>query len=226
MIIERYTWEDAVIEAERQGLISAGAVNMCLRLAKAINWVPTNRRKGQPSGLYWKNEEALQSVGSSRATYYRYREELFKAGLFTEDRGNLIPLVPDLSQPETNESQPETGKSQPETDLSQPDNPYSEDTYSEDSYTDKTYSVSAAAGASAQVRDKDCSSSNLPYLVEPSLIPPNDPSFLFRNPPARQAGPTSTWRAQQEAERDRRALDKLETVGFKRPICREPQPAF
>lgn len=121
-LVQRYTWEDAVIEAESLGLLPAGAVNLCLRLARAINWVPAD---GRPSGLYWKNETALKSVNSSKATYHRYRQQLFDAGFFVEVKGNLLPQIPELSQIETVESQIETTESQL-------DSPYSEDTYSED----------------------------------------------------------------------------------------------
>lgn len=144
MRVQRYAWEDALIDAESLELLPAGAVNMALRLARAINWEPTGKRAGMPSGLYWKNEEALKAVNSSRATYFRYRKFLFDTGFLTEERGNLIPLVPDLSQVEapatTEESQIEitashieTSQSQVETDESQIDTPYSEDTYTDDS---------------------------------------------------------------------------------------------
>ncbi|MGY4959878.1 hypothetical protein [Streptomyces sp. 900105245] len=153
-IIERYTWEDSLIEAETQGIISAGAVNMCLRLAKAINWKPGNKRKGQPSGLYWKNEEALKAVNSSRATYFRYRKSLFEAGFFTEVNGNLIPQIPVLSQTDTDQSHIETKESQIETEESQTDTPYSEDTYSEDVSSDKNNAAVPAAGKEADNKDE------------------------------------------------------------------------
>ncbi|WP_328496768.1 hypothetical protein OHS59_31720 [Streptomyces sp. NBC_00414] len=146
--IERYTWEDRLIEAETLGLLPSGAVNMCLRLAKAINWKPGNHRKGMPSGLYWANEEALKEVNSSRATYFRYRKILFDVGFFTEIKGNLIPLLPVLSQIETGESHIETGESQTDT-------PYSEDTYTEDSSTEDTKSEkNAAVPAAIEAREE------------------------------------------------------------------------
>lgn len=147
--IERYTWEDAVIDthADYPELFPNGAVMLCLKLARAINWVPGGQRAGKPSGLYWKNEDALKAVGVSRATYFRYRTLLFDLGFFTEERGNLIPQVPTQSHietvlnaaqshVETIESQVETVQSHIETDESLGDNPYSEDNtvniYSED----------------------------------------------------------------------------------------------
>lgn len=137
MIVQRYTWEDALIKAESLGLLPTGAVNMCLRLAKEINWVPKN---GGPSELRWKNEDALKSVNSSRATYFRYRRVLFETGFLTERNGNLLPLVPDLSHIETVQSQVETNESHIETPESQVDTPYSEDTYTVDVLSEDTYS--------------------------------------------------------------------------------------
>lgn len=157
-IIERYTWEDAVIEAETLGLLSAGAVNLCLRLARAINWKPGNKRKGMPSGLYWKNEDALKAVNSSRATYYRYRKELFDAGFFIDINSNLIPQIPNLSQVETTDSQSETTLSQSETKDSQLDNPYSEDTYSDNLCREDLYSEDSSAVADATVAPSALSS--------------------------------------------------------------------
>lgn len=154
-IIERYTWEDSLIEAETQGIISAGAVNMCLRLAKAINWKPGNKRKGQPSGLYWKNEEALKAVNSSRATYFRYRKSLFEAGFFIEVNGNLIPQLPVLSQTDTDQSHIETMESQIETEESQTDTPYSEDTYSENVLSEDKDNDAAVPAASKESDIKD-----------------------------------------------------------------------
>lgn len=160
MNVKRYDWEDALIEAESLGHLEAGAVNMCLRLAKAINWDSKGRHAGKPSGLYWKNEDALTSVGSSRATYFRYRRQLFEIGFFKEEAGNLIPQVPELSQIETvvnnEESHIETGQSQVETTLShietpqsQVDTPYSEDTYTEDVLSEDSYSKETAVSADA-----------------------------------------------------------------------------
>ncbi|WP_147286308.1 hypothetical protein [Streptomyces parvulus] len=178
-IIERYTWEDSLIEAETLGLLPSGAVNMCLRLAKAINWKPGNHRKGKPSGLYWKNEDALKAVNSSRATYFRYRKTLFDLGFFTEEKGNLIPQIPDLSHIETAQSQIETPESHIETGESQTDTPYSEDTYSEDVSTEDVSSedrdaVSASdkeLDISRAKEDKESSNLSLPVVSEtPSLL--------------------------------------------------------
>jgi len=157
--VKRYEWEDTLLEAEKQGHLEPGAVNFCLRLSKAIKWEP---KGGKPSGLYWKNTEAFRDVGTSRPTYFRYKESLFKTGFLTEEKGNLIPLVPDLSrietvydveesQVETNESHIETVQSHIETEESQIDTPYSGDTYTGDSFTvdnavEDTPQASPAAG--------------------------------------------------------------------------------
>lgn len=92
MKINRYDWCDALIEAEKDGWLSAGAVNMGLRLATAIFWNPAD---GRPSGLHWKNSAACESVGVSDRTFYRYRAELVEAGFFEPKGGNLLTQLPD-----------------------------------------------------------------------------------------------------------------------------------
>lgn len=129
MTVQRYTWSDAVVDAQAAGLISNGALMVCLKLARAINWVPAD---GKPSGLYWKNEDAFKSVGISRTSYYDHRAELFEKGFFKMEKGNLIPVVPDLSALGTDESVVRITESAVRTDESAVRNPYSEDTYSED----------------------------------------------------------------------------------------------
>lgn len=142
--VERYSWEDALIEAQARGLIKNGALLLALKLAKAINWKP---KGGKPSGLYWKNAEALRDVGASRSTYFEHRKSLVETGFLTEIGGNLIPMVPDLSLvetvqegieslPETSESVLETEQSVVETPESVVETPYSEDIYSEDSLSE------------------------------------------------------------------------------------------
>lgn len=157
--VQRYEWEDRLIEAESLGLLSAGAVNMSLRLASAITWEPKGNK---PSGLYWKNESALEKVNSSRATYFRHRKALFELGFFIEERGNLIPQLPELSHVETEESQVETELSQVETDESQVDTPYTVNTYTVNSSTDNTYNdKDASANATASTATADAASVNL-----------------------------------------------------------------
>lgn len=139
MALQRYEWEDALIAAELDGILAAGAVNMALRLAKAITW----KRNGKPE-LRWKNQAACESVGVSRATYFRHRRSLFETGFLTEVRGNLVPQLPDLSQIEPVQSQSEMEQSQVDTDESQSDNPYTVDTYTGNSFTVDEYTVETA----------------------------------------------------------------------------------
>lgn len=142
--IKRYQWEDSLIEAHRVGLIENGALLVALKLAKAIHWAPV----GKPSGLYWANTQALEAVGAGRSTFYRHRQELFEAGFFKEVKGNLIPLIPDLSSVETTTSQAETSESQPETVESLGGKTYSEDTYTDKEYSEE-YSLQVTTAAKA-----------------------------------------------------------------------------
>lgn len=156
--VQRYEWEDALIDAHVAGVITNGALLVALKLSKAINWNPKGHR---PSGLYWANEEALRAVGAGRSTYFKHRGELFDGGFFIEQSGNLIPKVPEStletnkstvetlegdtqSTLETPKSTVETGQSTVETPKSTGDNPYTVDTYTVDTYSDD-----ATAGAVA-----------------------------------------------------------------------------
>jgi hypothetical protein len=91
MTVQRYEWEDLLIEAAAVGRISEGYADLARRLARPIHWNP---KDGKPAGLYWKNEWAMKSVGSSMPAYYRMKRELAEAGFFTMIRGNLIPTLP------------------------------------------------------------------------------------------------------------------------------------
>lgn len=159
--VQRYQWEDSLIKAETLGLLPAGAVNLGLRLSHAITWEPKNNK---PSGLYWKNEDALADVNASRATYYRYRAVLFETGFFEEVAGNLMPLLPDLSQYETDVSQSETSQSQSETAESQFDNPYTVDIYTVDSFTVDEDNVEAADASSTSLGDEGLGEGAQPCL--------------------------------------------------------------
>lgn len=127
--MNRYDWEDALIDAQTAGRIPNGALLVALKLARAINWKPKGNK---PAGLYWKNEEALESVGSSRASYFKHRKSLVETGFFTQENGNLLPTIPEKSLVETEKSPVETTESLVETEKSLGDNPLSEDTCSED----------------------------------------------------------------------------------------------
>ena len=146
--VQRYEWLDALVDAQTAGVIGNGALLFASKIAKAINWKP---RAGKPAGLYWKNTDAFKAVGTSRATYFRVKQSLFETGFLTEEKGNLIPQVPDASmiealaafqqsQVETNESHIETTESQVETGKSQGDTPFSVDTYTEDTYSEDVVS--------------------------------------------------------------------------------------
>lgn len=146
--VQRYEWEDSLLKAERLGLLPAPSVNMALRLAHAINWVPKDKNK--PAGLYWDNESALKQVGSSRSTYFRVKGPLFEHGFFIQVKGNLIPQVPDLSHFETEESHIETDQSQVETQESQSDTPFTVNTFSDDSLSVDSLSDNARVGDASQ----------------------------------------------------------------------------
>lgn len=158
--VQRYEWEDSLLKAERLGLLPAPSVNMALRLAHAINWVP---KANKPAGLYWDNESALKQVGSSRSTYFRVKGPLFEHGFFIQVKGNLIPQVPDLSHFETDQSQVETVESQVETPESQCDTPFTVDTFTDNSLSDNSFSDnvradgahSADCAALAPVKNKE-----------------------------------------------------------------------
>lgn len=142
--VQRYEWEDSILKAERLGLLPPPSVNMALRLAHAINWVPKDKNK--PAGLYWDNESALKQVGSSRSTYFRVKGPLFEHGFFIQVKGNLIPQVPDLSHFETEESHIETDQSQVETQESQSDTPFTVNTFSDNTLSVNSLSDNARVG--------------------------------------------------------------------------------
>lgn len=162
--IERYVWEDALIQAQKEGRICNGALLLALKLASAITWRP---KKGREPGLYWKNQDALEAVGAGRSTYFKHRGELFDAGFFKVVKQNLIPVLPE-STVETNptltestvetvttpeKSTVETPESTPWTPESTGDNPYSVDTYTVDTYSEGTASATAPAAGTEELRE-------------------------------------------------------------------------
>lgn len=90
---KRYVWEDALVAAERAGVLSGPAVTFCLRLSTAINWAPMKGGRDRP-GLYWENDTAFAHVGTSRSTYKRVKRELFESGFLALYRDNLVPCLP------------------------------------------------------------------------------------------------------------------------------------
>ena len=191
--VQRYTWEDALIEAEATGIVKAGAVNTGLRLARNINWEPKDHR---PSGLYWDNETAAEVVSISRASLYRNIKELKAAGFFVEVGGNLQPVIPQSqdetkkaymalveetvqrskSHNETSQSQNETSQSHNETQQSQNDNPYSEDTYTEDVFPEEVFSetVSDEPVILLPSNKEDAQPSLVLTQAKPSLVSNNE----------------------------------------------------
>ena len=145
MKLQRYTWDDALIEAQINGTINDRDLLVALKLSKAINWSPKDARV---PGLYWANEEAAAAVGISRSTLYKALRELKRAGFFTLVKGNLVPVIPKSlsetktakSQSETPKSLLETSKSLSETPKSPSDNPFSEDILSEDTLSEDSFS--------------------------------------------------------------------------------------
>lgn len=155
--VKRYEWLDALVDAQKAGLISNGALLLCTKLSKAIQWSP---KDGRPAGLYWKNATALKEVGASRATYFKYRQSLFETGFLTEIGGNLIPLVPEVSLVETVEDEEvslveteqslvKTEESLVETQESLGDNPYSVDILPVDVLSEDDEVLPPAAGSSS-----------------------------------------------------------------------------
>ena len=143
MKVQRYTWDDALIDAQTNGTINDRDLLVALKLSKAINWSPKDARV---PGLYWANEEAAAAVGISRSTLYKALRELKRAGFFTLVKGNLVPVIPkslletSKSLSETPKSLLETSKSLSETPKSPSDNPFSEDIFSEDTLSEDSFS--------------------------------------------------------------------------------------
>ena len=131
MKLQRYTWDDALIEAQINGTINDRDLLVALKLSKAINWSPKDARV---PGLYWANEEAAAAVGISRSTLYKALRELKRAGFFTLVKGNLVPVIPESL------SETKTAKSLSETPKSPSDNPFSEDILSEDTLSEDSFS--------------------------------------------------------------------------------------
>lgn len=186
-IIQRYAWSDAIVEAQAMGVIGNGEFTTAMKLAHAIYWEPSD---GRPSGLYWSNELAAQTVGLGLATFYRRIKSLKQAGFFEEVKGNLIPCIPD-SQSETHakfderkealkaahtsqsESQPlkvRVATSQSESPNSQSDKTYSGD-YAVERYSGDLYSEDSIAGAKAPALPAEGGESSTPTSSDDLLIP-------------------------------------------------------
>jgi len=92
--MQRYTWEDGLIEAQAVKAISNGGLMTALKLARVFNW-------SQGGELRWANELAADVVGLGRSTYYTNVKELKAAGYLKTVNGNLVAILPD-NQEEVN----------------------------------------------------------------------------------------------------------------------------
>lgn len=144
MPIKRYEWEDALITAQRDGIISNAVLLTALKLAHVVNWAP---KKGKRVGINWKNDSAFEACGLGRATAYRNRDALFAAGFMVLQGNNWEPRLP--------ESQGETAESQVETLESQGDNPFSVDTLSEDVLSEEKKEPVPGGPVLLTVREED-----------------------------------------------------------------------
>lgn len=90
--VQRYTWCDALVEAQALGIITNGSLMVGMKLAHAITWSP---KSGGRSELRWANDLAFEVVGLARSTYYQWAPQLREAGFITEIGGNIVPLIPD-----------------------------------------------------------------------------------------------------------------------------------
>ena len=172
MTVQRYEWEDALIEAQVQGTISNGALLLALKLAKAITWVPKGNK---PSGLYWSNEEALKAVGAGRSTYFKHRSELFDGGFFIESKSNLLPTLPAESTVETaddaEKSTVETQESTVETEKSTGDNPFTVDTFTVDTYSVKQQAEPASKSYSSSRENQEVPTIHGPSSATVAIAP-------------------------------------------------------
>lgn len=149
--LQRYEWNDAAIYACKGGHLSKGARDVILLLSPAVNWRPTAPERDGVPGLYWRNEDACQSVGLGWSTFRRHRGEIEAAGFWTHDGGgNLIPTVP--AQIEQGSAQIEHGSAQIEQRVAQIEQvaaqiepPCSEDLLTEDLPTEDLLTVHSPA---------------------------------------------------------------------------------
>lgn len=90
--LQRYEWEDCLIEATALKLIPKGWASSALRLSRQFNWTP--KKTGKEPGLYWANRIAAKSVGIGESTMYEHVKGLKEHGFLTVKAGNLIPRLP------------------------------------------------------------------------------------------------------------------------------------
>lgn len=90
--LQRYEWEDCLIEAAALKLIPKGWASSALRLSRQFNWTP--KKTGKEPGLYWANRLAAKSVGIGESTMYEHVKGLKEFGFLMVKGGNLIPRLP------------------------------------------------------------------------------------------------------------------------------------
>lgn len=184
MKVERYTWSDALVDAQTQGRIGNGPLLLAMKLARVINW---NKKE-----LRWSDRDAWTACGSSKGSFYDNVKVLFDEGFFVRTNGNLVPCIPQWAEqsesrtgksPEvglksqseiakksgsrTNESESRTSESGSRTQESESCDTYSEDLYSEDSSSEDVSTVEevpvvvADAPTTVEIKKDQEDSSNL-----------------------------------------------------------------
>lgn len=86
-VLQRYKWEDALINAQTIGYISNGALLTALKLAGGMNW----KLGGE---LRYDNDSACVAYGIGRTTFYVHRKELIESGFLGHKSGNYIARMP------------------------------------------------------------------------------------------------------------------------------------
>lgn len=89
--LQRYEWEDRLIESHALALIAKEPVATALFLSRQFNWDP--RDGGKPS-LRWANKLAAESVGIPRSTFMKHLKVLKQEGFLAVERNNLVPALP------------------------------------------------------------------------------------------------------------------------------------
>lgn len=89
--LQRYEWEDCLIESQALVLIAKEPVATALFLARQFNWDPKDG--GKPS-LRWANKLAAESVGIPRSTFMKHLKVLKQEGFLAVEGNNLVPALP------------------------------------------------------------------------------------------------------------------------------------
>ena len=86
-LLQRYKWEDTLIEAQTIGYITNGALLTALKLAGGMNW----KLGGE---LRYDNDSACVDYGIGRTTFYAHRKELIESGFLGRRAGNYFAKLP------------------------------------------------------------------------------------------------------------------------------------